>query len=573
MKLILSTIIFSSVLILYFIVGGLSQPAYAIGETCPNSQLVGVQNVNNQGGGGGMYPANQMTRMEQSAAASFNVVRQAIIAQTGVDALAVVGDMLRSPGFSGGNSGSIYASYHKTGRAVDLNQGGPFQRVQEGSYFRLYVNSVDITAIFEANGWNRIPSNAASLEWWHYEYHPGGLTWESAMRQVWDLATLQSAFPNIDWTKIDCQGGSSTLPVPTTSPGQGGITVLPVGEFMNCNPRNWVTSGPNIIYEIQKCSQGEELIPNPAYTGPPVTGGGDIRCEVCGTTQPPPVLPPLYSSVPTEQDAGQKDGTGQMAQGGTFNHYDYERGEVINVPPLAFGLPGSSATYSFGTPVNAGTPTPGGTVNNNVPCGWPNEASTSRTVSSGCSAPLNNPGHCPVDASFCAEGVAHTGGLQAIDVSGQFPVYATMDGTAFRCLNSAQQTSTLSYGIYVRIIGTGGYSTITAHLQAQLPADSQASGRPADSQCLGSDIEVSRTAIQKGQYIGVVGLTGLTTGYHTHYEIWQGSGRLCPATFMDYTNSACPTSGVTSSGTNVPENLGLIRTILRSINPFEVSKT
>jgi hypothetical protein len=149
-------------------------------------------------------------RLIAPAAASFAAVRAEILARTGIDALAVLGDVLRQPSFTTSKPGVLQASWHKAGRAVDLNQGGPFVRVAEGRMFRLYVNNVDITAIFEAHGWQRIPVQGDTLEWWHYEWHPDCIAWTSAMVAVWDVPTLQSAFPEIAWATIGCAGGSNT---------------------------------------------------------------------------------------------------------------------------------------------------------------------------------------------------------------------------------------------------------------------------------------------------------------------------------------------------------------------------
>jgi hypothetical protein len=157
-------------------------------------------------------------KLVENAAASFAAVRQEIIDRTGIDALAVLADVLRSPSFTTNKPGVLQTSWHKAGRAIDLNQGGPFVRVAEGSMFRLYVNNVDITAIFEAHGWRRIPIQGTTLEWWHYEWHPDGIAWTSAMLQVWDLPTLQSAFPEIDWAAIGCTGGSNSSTDPYINP-------------------------------------------------------------------------------------------------------------------------------------------------------------------------------------------------------------------------------------------------------------------------------------------------------------------------------------------------------------------
>jgi len=184
-------------------------------------------------------------RLIAPAAASFAAVRAEILERTGVDALAVLGDVLRQPSFTTSKPGVLQASWHKAGRAIDLNQGGPFLRVAESNRFRLYVNNVDITAIFESHGWQRIPVQGDTAEWWHYEWHPDGIAWTSAMRQVWDLRALQAAFPEIAWSTIGCASGSnSTGGDQTTNPLElEGLCVLgapsyrsAVETFAGCGP-------------------------------------------------------------------------------------------------------------------------------------------------------------------------------------------------------------------------------------------------------------------------------------------------------------------------------------------------
>src|SRR4030095_4806867 len=78
------------------------------------------------------------------AAASFDAGRQEIRERTGIDALRVLSDVLRAPSFSTNKPGVLQTSWHKAGRAIDLNQGGPFVRVAEGGMFGLYVNNVEL---------------------------------------------------------------------------------------------------------------------------------------------------------------------------------------------------------------------------------------------------------------------------------------------------------------------------------------------------------------------------------------------------------------------------------------------
>jgi hypothetical protein len=72
-------------------------------------------------------------RLIAPAAISFQAVREEIRRRTGQDVLAILADVLRQPGFTTGKAGVAYTSWHKAGRALDLNQGGPFRRVQECS--------------------------------------------------------------------------------------------------------------------------------------------------------------------------------------------------------------------------------------------------------------------------------------------------------------------------------------------------------------------------------------------------------------------------------------------------------
>ena len=176
-------------------------------------------------------------RLNAQAAASFALVRQAVIAQTGQDVLAILADALRAPGFTSDQPGVSYVSWHKAGRAIDLNLGGPFTLHRDGAMFRVFVGAVDLTAIFESHGWSRIPAQGSVAEWWHYEYHPDGIAWESAMAQVWPQSVLAAAFPTIDWATVGCRTGSSR-------PGDG--VPLPAGACA-ADPPTW-EDAPGVSY-------------------------------------------------------------------------------------------------------------------------------------------------------------------------------------------------------------------------------------------------------------------------------------------------------------------------------------
>ncbi|MDW8213034.1 MAG: peptidase M23 [Roseiflexaceae bacterium] len=154
--------------------------------------------------------------LAEDAARSFAAVRAEIIAATGQDPLARLADALRAPEFRSNKPGVALMSWHMTGRAIDVDTGFPWRRLREGRMWRLYINATDVTAIFERHGWNRIPDRADSQEWWHYEFHPNGISWASAMREVWALQRLQAAFPQINWISVGCQpmspDGSAPLP-------------------------------------------------------------------------------------------------------------------------------------------------------------------------------------------------------------------------------------------------------------------------------------------------------------------------------------------------------------------------
>jgi hypothetical protein len=147
-------------------------------------------------------------RLIAPAAAAYQAVRQEIRVRTGQDPLARLADGLRAPEFRSTKPGVARQSWHMTGRAIDLDTGYPWRRVREGRMWRLFAGSVDVTAIFERHGFNRIPDRDDSTEWWHYEYRPDGLTWASAMLQIYPLARLQAAFPEVAWAAVGCQLGA-----------------------------------------------------------------------------------------------------------------------------------------------------------------------------------------------------------------------------------------------------------------------------------------------------------------------------------------------------------------------------
>lgn len=164
-------------------------------------------------------PDPKMALMHKDLAPRFNKLRKDVYAASGVDFLAKCGDVLRPPGFKSAKDGVANRSWHKTGRAVDIDQTSPALVIQSDviggkQYFRTFLRCqpqdgskgrrlvirdmrgytvsaflVDFTAMAEAAGFTRIPawkgwqSNYNRREWWHYQ-DTDGLTWDAAMLQL-----------------------------------------------------------------------------------------------------------------------------------------------------------------------------------------------------------------------------------------------------------------------------------------------------------------------------------------------------------------------------------------------------
>ena len=88
-----------------------------------------------------------------------------------------------------------------------------------------------------------------------------------------------------------------------------------------------------------------------------------------------------------------------------------------------------------------------------------------------------------------------------IDISGLGygkPVYAANNGTVHTV------TYASSYGYYIVINHNNGYYTLYAHLRAFAPTT------------------VVGKTVTRGQIIGYIGSTGMSTGPHLHFEVWDG---------------------------------------------------
>jgi hypothetical protein len=148
---------------------------------------------------------------------------------TGVDIGTGFGDTVRALGSGTKKVGADNFSWHKSGRAVDLNQGLEWVIAKDSAgtsmYFRIYLEAndegaksiyaktigedeksnlhynalgkqvtkktlVDVTSILESYGFERIPAHSGwetsynKREWWHY-VKDDGLTWYQALNQIY----------------------------------------------------------------------------------------------------------------------------------------------------------------------------------------------------------------------------------------------------------------------------------------------------------------------------------------------------------------------------------------------------
>ena len=210
---------------------------------CPREALIALPGVANaHGTTAGML-------LSASAAGQFAAARAEIRRQTGRDLLARLADALRAPEFHTTRPGVAFRSWHKAGRAIDLDIGAGWRRVAEGRRWRLFVGVVDITAILEQHGWHRIDDRADSPEWWHYEYRTDQLSWAAAMRRVWPLARLRAAFPDIAWPEPDCAPAESPASAAACAVGTPTFDSQ-VSTVAGCGPPVTVGSPVGLLHGI-----------------------------------------------------------------------------------------------------------------------------------------------------------------------------------------------------------------------------------------------------------------------------------------------------------------------------------
>jgi murein DD-endopeptidase MepM/ murein hydrolase activator NlpD len=93
------------------------------------------------------------------------------------------------------------------------------------------------------------------------------------------------------------------------------------------------------------------------------------------------------------------------------------------------------------------------------------------------------------------------------------PIYATGDGTVERADNTAQ-----GYGNHVVINHGFGYKTLYGHM-------SRFNVRPGKK-------------VKRGEIIGYIGSTGISTAPHLHYEVIKGGNKINPINY--YYNDLSP---------------------------------
>lgn len=118
---------------------------------------------------------------------------------------------------------------------------------------------------------------------------------------------------------------------------------------------------------------------------------------------------------------------------------------------------------------------------------------------------------CP-GYSYISAGWEGYPGHKGLDMAAAYgtPIYAAASGTVM-VANSTDEWGD-SWGYYVSIYHNDTYSTLYAHCSSLTVSEGQ--------------------YVEQGQLIGYVGLTGNTTGYHLHFEVYEDGTRVDPAQFF-----------------------------------------
>ncbi|HAA14108.1 MAG TPA: hypothetical protein DCE41_21400 [Cytophagales bacterium] len=88
------------------------------------------------------------------------------------------------------------------------------------------------------------------------------------------------------------------------------------------------------------------------------------------------------------------------------------------------------------------------------------------------------------------------------------PIYATGDGRVVTALNSDK-----GHGNHIKIQHTEEYTTMYSHMESMVVEEGD--------------------WVKKGQQIGTVGSTGMSTAPHLHYEVHVNGQHVDPVTFLD----------------------------------------
>jgi murein DD-endopeptidase MepM/ murein hydrolase activator NlpD len=176
-------------------------------------------------------------------------------------------------------------------------------------------------------------------------------------------------------------------------------------------------------------------------------------------------------------------------------------------PPRATPTPGASAATP--TPLPAGTPDP----NAPTPTATPEPLVLPNSF-----RPLTWPlGDAVVTTEFGEPNFAqafHTG----IDLAQRLyaPIVAAEDGIVVACGYAVPGERTLSYGLFLVLAHDRTIATLYAHM---------------DDEVAPPPVKVG-DVVKRGQVVGHVGLTGLTTGPHLHFEVRAGGQIYNPRAFM-----------------------------------------
>jgi murein DD-endopeptidase MepM/ murein hydrolase activator NlpD len=110
--------------------------------------------------------------------------------------------------------------------------------------------------------------------------------------------------------------------------------------------------------------------------------------------------------------------------------------------------------------------------------------------------------------------VSHTG----IDLATSLyaPVRAAADGIVIDSGLAVSGKPAQSYGMRVSVAHKGGLATLYAHLDDEKKAPTVKAG----------------DRVERGQVIGYIGMTGLTTGPHLHFEVLTGGEPRNPRLYL-----------------------------------------